>query len=452
MNQKSKFTISTTHLIMLSFLLAILLGAVLLSLPVSSADGQATPFVDALFTATTATCVTGLVVVPTAAAWSVFGHIVILILIQLGGLGIITVLAGITLTLNRKMGIGRSILLQDAFNLDTLFGLGAFVKKVIIGTFIVEGIGALAYMTVFVPQFGARGIWISVFTSISAFCNAGIDIIGENSLIDYATNPAINAITCILIVVGGLGYIVWWDLIRVFRGRKKGNPLRHLTLHSKIVLSATAVLIFGGALLIALFEWNNSQTIGNMSVFDKLQASVFQSVTTRTAGFATVPQENLSNPSAFVSLLLMFIGGSPVGTAGGIKTVTIVVLFAAALVVVRQKGEQVNMFGRSITRQAVSKAVGVCCMSFGIMFVSTVLLSAVTDASALDILYETVSATATVGLTRNLTPSLNTLGKLIITATMYLGRVGPISLMIAFNLRKRRPSIISNPVETISVG
>ena len=452
MNQKSKFTISTTHLIMLSFLLAILLGAVLLSLPVSSADGQATPFVDALFTATTATCVTGLVVVPTAAAWSVFGHIVILILIQLGGLGIITVLAGITLTLNRKMGIGRSILLQDAFNLDTLFGLGAFVKKVIIGTFIVEGIGALAYMTVFVPQFGARGIWISVFTSISAFCNAGIDIIGENSLIDYATNPAINAITCILIVVGGLGYIVWWDLIRVFRGRKKGNPLRHLTLHSKIVLSATAVLIFGGALLIALFEWNNPQTIGNMSVFEKLQASVFQSVTTRTAGFATVPQENLSNPSAFVSLLLMFIGGSPVGTAGGIKTVTIVVLFAAALVVVRQKGEQVNMFGRSITRQAVSKAVGVCCMSFGIMFVSTVLLSAVTDASALDILYETVSATATVGLTRNLTPSLNTLGKLIITATMYLGRVGPISLMIAFNFRKRRPSIISNPVETISVG
>ncbi len=452
MNQKSKFTISTTHLIMLSFLLAILLGAVLLSLPISAADGQATPFVDALFTATTATCVTGLVVVPTATSWSLFGHIVILILIQLGGLGIITVLAGITLTLNRKMGIGRSILLQDAFNLDTLFGLGAFVKKVIIGTFIVEGIGALAYMTVFVPQFGARGIWISVFTSVSAFCNAGIDIIGENSLIDYATNPAINATTCVLIVVGGLGYIVWWDLIRVFRDRKKGNPLRYLTLHSKIVLSATAVLIFGGALLIALFEWNNPQTIGNMSVFDKLQTSVFQSITTRTAGFATVPQENLSNPSALVSLLLMFIGGSPVGTAGGIKTVTIVVLFAAALVVVRQKGEQVNMFDRSITRQAVSKAVGVCCMSFGIMFVSTVLLSAVTDASALDIVYETVSATATVGLTRNLTPSLNTLGKLIITATMYLGRVGPISLMIAFNLRKKRPSIISNPEEKISVG
>ncbi len=449
MNKKSKFTISTTHLIMLSFLLAILLGAVLLSLPVSSADGQATPFVDALFTSTTATCVTGLVVVPTATSWSLFGHVVILVLIQLGGLGVITVLAGITLTLNRKMGISRSVLLQDAFNLDTLFGLGAFVKKVIIGTFVVEGIGALAYMTVFVPEFGAKGIWISVFTSVSAFCNAGIDIIGETSLMAYATNPVVNAVTSLLIILGGLGYIVWWDLLRVLREKKK---LSRLTLHSKIVLSATAILILGGGLLIALFEWNNPQTIGNMSVFDKLQVSVFQSVTTRTAGFATVPQENLENPTAFVSLLLMFIGGSPVGTAGGIKTVTFVVLFAAALVVVRQKGEQVNMFGRSITRQAVSKAVGVCCMSFGIMFVSTVLLSLVSDADSLDILFETVSATATVGLSRNLTPSLNTLGKLIITATMYLGRVGPISLMIAFNLRKRRPNIITNPVETISIG
>lgn len=448
MNKKSKFTISTTHLILLSFLVTVLLGAVLLMLPISSATGQKTPFVDALFTATTATCVTGLVVVPTATAWSVFGHIVILILIQLGGLGVITVLAGIALTLNRKMGIGRSVLLQDAFNLDTLFGLKAFVKKVIIGTFIVEGVGALGYMTVFVPQFGAKGIWISVFNSISAFCNAGIDIIGENSLMDYATNPAINGITSLLIILGGLGYIVWWDLLRILRQRKK---LKHLTLHSKIVLWATAILIFGGAALIAVFEWNNPLTIGNMSIFDKIQVSLFQSITTRTAGFASVAQENLTNPSSLVSLLLMFIGGSPVGTAGGIKTVTFVVLFATAFVVVRQKNE-VNMFGRSIARQAVSKAVGVCCMSFGILFLSTLLLSAVTDASMLDVLFETVSATATVGLSRNLTSSLNTWGKLIITATMYLGRVGPISLMIAFNLRKRRPSIITNPVETISVG
>ena len=449
MKKQRKLKLSTTHLILLSFLATVLLGAGLLSLPISSADGKSVAFVDALFTSTTATCVTGLVVVPTATAWSGFGQSVILVLIQLGGLGVITILAGIALSLNRKMRIADSVLLQDAFNLDTLVGLGAFVKKVIIGTFIVEGVGALLYMTVFVPEFGARGIWISVFTSISAFCNAGIDIIGENSLINYATNPMITAVTSALIILGGIGYIVWWDVLRIIREKKK---LRRLTLHSKIVLSATAVLIFSGGLLIALFEWNNPQTFGEMSVFEKIQASFFQSVTTRTAGFANVPQENLTNPSAFVSLLLMFIGGSPVGTAGGIKTVTFVVLFATALVVVKQKGTEVNLFHRSITREAVSKAIGVCCTAFGIMFISTVLLAAVTDADALDLIYETVSATATVGLTRNLTPQLNTLGKLIITATMYLGRVGPISLMIAFNFRKRRPNIIHNPVEKISVG
>lgn len=449
MKKQRKLKFSTTHLILLSFLAAVFVGAGLLSLPISSADGKSVAFVDALFTSTTATCVTGLVVVPTATAWSGFGQSVILVLIQLGGLGVITILAGIALSLNRKMRIADSVLLQDAFNLDTLVGLGAFVKKVIIGTFIVEGVGALLYMMVFVPEFGVRGIWISVFTSISAFCNAGIDIIGENSLINYATNPMITAVTSALIILGGIGYIVWWDVLRIIREKKK---LRRLTLHSKIVLSATAVLIFGGGLLIALFEWNNPQTFGEMSVFEKIQASFFQSVTTRTAGFANVPQENLTNPSAFVSLLLMFIGGSPVGTAGGIKTVTFVVLFATALVVVKQKGTEVNLFHRSITREAVSKAIGVCCTAFGIMFISTVLLAAVTDADALDLIYETVSATATVGLTRNLTPQLNTLGKLIITATMYLGRVGPISLMIAFNFRKRRPNIIHNPVEKISVG
>lgn len=451
MTKQSK--ISTTHLILLSFLLAILLGAVLLMLPVSSASGQTTPFVDALFTATTATCVTGLVVVPTVTAWSVFGQAVILVLIQLGGLGIITVLAGIALVLHRKMGISDSLLLQDAFNLNTLSGLGTFVKKVILGTFVIELVGALLYMTVFIPEYGAKGIWVSVFTSISAFCNAGIDIIKLDSLCDYVSNPIINAVTCALIVLGGLGYIVWWDLIRVLREkrRKKGSAWKRLTLHSKIAITATIGLIVTGAVLFFLFEHNNPKTMGNMSLFDKIQASVFQSVTTRTAGFFTVPQENLTNASSIVSLLLMFIGGSPVGTAGGIKTVTFVVLFAAALAAVKQRNDTV-LFNRTLSKQAVSKATGVLCTSFSIMFLSTVLLSLVTDASAMDIAYETVSATATVGLSRNLTASLNTLGKLIITATMYLGRVGPISLAIAFNLKKQQQNIVKNPIEDISVG
>ena len=451
MKKRRKFT--TTHVILLSFLLAILVGAVLLMLPISSSTGQATPFVDALFTATTATCVTGLVVVPTAVAWSVFGQIVILILIQLGGLGIITVLAGLALVLHRKIRISDSLLLQDAFNLNTLSGLGAFVKKVILGTLIVEGIGALLYMTVFVPEFGAKGIWVSVFTSVSAFCNAGIDIIKLNSLCDYAANPVINVVTCMLIVLGGLGYIVWWDVLRVLREKKikKGSAWKRLTLHSKIAITATIVLIASGAVLFFLFEYSNPATMGNMSVWNKIQASVFQSVTTRTAGFFTVPQENLTNASSVLSLLLMFIGGSPVGTAGGIKTVTFVVLFASALAAIKQRNDAV-IFHRTLSKQAVTKATGVACMSFSIMFLSTILLAAVTDASAMDIAYETVSATATVGLSRNLTGSLNMAGKWIIIATMYLGRIGPISLAFAFNLKKQSLNTIKYPAEDISVG
>lgn len=451
--KKSRFTITTTHYILFSFLAAILVGSVLLTLPISSASGQATPFIDALFTATTATCVTGLVVVPTVTAWSLFGQIVILILIQIGGLGIITIMASITVFLHRRMGLTDRLLLQDAFNLNTLSGLEAFVKKVIKGTLIIEGIGACIYMTVFVPQFGLKGIWISIFTSISAFCNAGIDIIAENSLCDYGLNPIMNITTCLLIILGGLGYIVWWDLMRVskLRRTRKSPFWRSLTLHSKIVISATAGLILVGGILILLFEYGNPNTIGGLSLLEKIEVALFQSVTTRTAGFATIPQENLSNASAIICLLLMFIGGSPVGTAGGIKTVTFVVLIASAFATIRNQKE-VNLFGRALSKEAVSKAVAVTCMSFTIMFVSTILLSAVTNADALDILYETVSATATVGLTRNLTPILNIYGKLIIIATMYLGRVGPISLAVAFNFKREKKNIIKNPTEEISVG
>ncbi len=451
---KKKFlALSTSQIIMLSFLLTILVGSILLTLPVSSATGKAVPYIDALFTATTSTCVTGLVTLPTASTWSTFGHIVILCLIQAGGLGIITILSGVMIILRKRMGLADRLLLQDAFNLNTLSGLVQFVKKVFIGTFIVEGIGALLYMTVFVPQFGAKGIWISVFNSISAFCNAGIDIVGENSLCDYATNPIINTVTSALIILGGLGYIVWWDMLRVVKKirTQKLRCFKNLTLHSKMVISATLILIFSGALFIFIFEYDNPLTIGSMSLFDKIQVSLFQSITTRTAGFATVPQQNLTNGASVLSLLLMFIGGSPVGTAGGIKTITIFVLFASALATVRNQNE-VTLFHRNIRKEAISKAIAVASTSFATMFVSTLLLSTCADAPALDILFETVSATATVGLSRNLTPFLDTFGKLVITATMFFGRVGPISLAVAFTLRKENKNIISNPAEKISVG
>lgn len=450
--KKQKIWFSTTHIILLSFLSAIFIGAVLLCLPISSATGEATPFIDALFTSTTATCVTGLVVTPTVVHWSIFGQVVILALIQVGGLGIITVMSGLALILHRRMGISSSVLLQDAFNLNTLSKIGLFVQKVILGTFLIESIGALLYMTVFVPQFGPKGIWISVFTAISAFCNAGIDIIATDSLCGYVNNTAVNLITMSLIILGGIGYIVWWDVIRVIRERKtKKVSWKYLTLHSKIAISTTAVLILSGAVLVFIFEFNNPETMGNMTLFQKIQASFFQSVTTRTAGFATVPQEKLTNSSSLVSMILMFIGGSPVGTAGGIKTVTFAVLAATAFATVRNCNE-VSFFGRTVTKSSLNKAVSVVLVSFLILFTSVVLLAFVSDAPLIDVLYEATSAVGTVGLTRDFTGSLNALGKIIIMATMYLGRVGPISFAIVFALKKVNRNIIKNPTEEISIG
>lgn len=453
MKKKMKIDLSTTQIIMLSFLLAILAGSFLLALPVSSADGRAVSYIDALFTATTSICVTGLVTVPTFSTWSLFGQIVILFLIQIGGLGVVTIMSGLMISLHRRIGIRDRMLIQDAFNLNTLSGMVKFIRKVLLGTFVVEGVGALLYITVFVPEFGVRGVWISIFNAVSAFCNAGMDIISESSLYAYVHNPLINIVTILLIVLGGIGYIVWWDIMNVLKNirRQKLKCFSNLTLHSKIALSMTGILILAGTAALFIFEYNNPLTIGNFTLGDKLLASLFQSVTTRTAGFATIPQENLTNASALFSLLLMFIGGSPVGTAGGIKTVTIAILIVSAFATMRSNAEA-ELFHRTISKQAVNKAVAVVSMAFIILCVSTILLSAVTERDALDIAYETVSAAATVGLTRNLTSSLNIWGKIIIIVTMYLGRVGPISLMIALNTKKETKNIIKNPTEEISVG
>ena len=449
----AKFAPSTTQIIMLSFLGAILLGSALLVLPFSSKSGESVDYIDALFTAVSATCVTGLVTLPTVATWSVFGQIVILILIQIGGLGVITITAGFMVAIHRKMGLKDSQLLSDALNVSTLSGLAEFVKKMLLGTFIIEGVGALMYMIVFIPDFGAKGIWISIFNSVSAFCNAGIDIVAENSLCNYATNPLVNIVTCLLIILGGLGYVVWWDIIRVLKDvkRTKFRCVFKLTLHSKIVLVSTFALILIGGVSILAFEYNNPLTLKNYNFFDKMQIAFFQSITTRTAGFATLPQENLTSASSIICIILMFIGGSPVGTAGGIKTVTIVVLFATTIATVRGKNE-VTLFQRNLSKQVTRKAVAVAFSSFIIVALSTILLSLSTDAPALDVVFETVSATATVGLSRNLTSSLNVWGKLIISATMYFGRVGPISLATSFNLKKENINIIKNPTEDVRLG
>ena len=442
--------LSSIQVIMSAFFLLIIAGSVLLSFPFSSADGKAVPYLDALFTSATATCVTGLVTLPTVTTWSFFGQVVILVLIQIGGLGVITVVAGLMMLLHRRIGFSGRTLISESFNLSSLDGVVKFIKKVIIFSAFIELIGAFAYMTVFVPDFGARGIWISIFTSVSAFCNAGIDIIAENSLCDYALNPIVNITTMMLIIFGGIGFIVLFDLEKILRSKKRKH-LRFLSLHSKIVLSVTSFLILSGAILLFVFEHDNPNTLQPYSFPQKVMLSLFQSVTTRTAGFATIPQENLTQASAFVSIILMFVGGSPAGTAGGIKTVALFVLIISAVSVIKNK-RTVDVFNRQISVEIIKKSVSVFMTSLFIVMGSTVLLLAFEGGNLIDVLYEAVSATATVGLTRNFTGLLGISGKIIIIMTMYLGRVGPISLAFAFSIDKSKENAIVNPVEEINVG
>ncbi len=416
----------------------------LLMLPISSADGSWTNPVDALFTATTSVCVTGLVTVSTAAHWSIFGQIVILILIQFGGLGIVTFTTAIMIIASRRITLKDRLLIRDAYNLDSLSGLVNLTKRVLKGALIVEGIGAVFYMIVFIPKYGPSGIFKSIFNSISAFCNAGLDLIGDTSLKEFSGNVIINIVTMLLIVAGGLGFPVWWDLL------KKKFRFKKYELHTKIVVTTTIGLILTGAILVFLFEFNNPGTIGDMPVGEKIQASFFQSVTTRTAGFYTVPQENLTNASSFVSIIFMFIGGSPSGTAGGVKTVTIVMIMLTAFAIVRGR-DDTEAFGRKISESNIRKGLAVVVVSLTTLTFTIALLCITQKLDFLDMLYEAVSAIATVGLSRNVTGSLDTVGKLIITFAMYAGRIGPISLALFFNTTTRN-NIRHYPEEKIRVG
>lgn len=448
--------LSTTQMIALGFLCAILLGTILLILPCSSASGKVTPPMDALFTATTCVCVTGLVTVPTYLHWSLFGKIVILILIQLGGLGIVSFTTGIMMVLGKKISLRDRILLEDALNLNTLSGLIIFLRKIFAGTFLVESVGAICYSAVFIPQYGVlRGIWYSVFHAVSAFCNAGIDLLGDNSLANYLTNPWINFVTMSLITLGGLGFIVWWDVLRTFKNYPlKKFPLKKILgkfhLHTKIVLTTSLVLFFIGGVSVFFLEYDNPGTIGNLNFPQKILASFFQSVTLRTAGFFTFSQTNLRGSTTMICLILMFIGGSSIGTAGGIKTTTFILLVLSTIATVKGQ-EQVVVFGRTISHKTVQKALAVTSVSFLVLCVAIIAMSIAEPASLLDIAYETTSAIGTVGLSRDFTSKLHFAGKFIIILCMYLGRIGPISLAIIFNNRAKR-ALIEYPEENITVG
>lgn len=459
--------LTTTQIIALGFLISIFVGACLLMLPVSHANGQDISMIDALFTATTSVCVTGLVTVSTASAWSLFGKCVILVLIQIGGLGVVTFSTIMLVVLRRRITLKERLLIQDAYNLDTLSGLVKLTKQILKGTILVETVGAVLYSFVLIPEYGPfRGITAAVFNSVSAFCNAGMDILGENSLILYRTNVLVNLVTMGLIILGGLGFPVWWDLVASMKEGKKREKteiykrswrymwkdfFERLELHSKLVLVLTFGLILGGAVLILLIEWSNPDTLGGLSVPGKVLASVFQSVTTRTAGFLTIPQENFRDASSMIFLILMFIGGSPCGTAGGVKTVTVYMMFRAALSTIRGRN-QVEVFQRRIDHSYIKKGMAVILFSMTGLFLSIVSLCMVQKADFLDIVYECTSAIATVGLSRNLTGSLNFAGKVVIILTMYAGRIGPISLALFFNARRGKAHQVQYPEGKIRIG
>lgn len=448
--------LTTTQVIILSFLLTILVGTFLLTLPIASAKGVETPFIDALFTATTSVCVTGLVVVTTATHWSLFGHIVILLLIQIGGLGVITITTTVMMWFGKKLSLQNRMLLGDAFNLETLKGLVQFLKKVFKGTFIVEGIGAVCYSFVFVPEFGVpKGIWYSVFHAISAFCNAGIDILGESSLMPYVDNIWVNIVTMLLIILGGIGFVVWFDVVslikkKIHRESRKGYGLHNLSLHTKIVLCMTVTLIFGGALLFFVFEFDNEATIGGFSLGDKMLAALFQSVTTRTAGFASISQKDLASPSIITTLFLMFTGGSPIGTAGGVKTTSIAIIIFMVMSTVHGSVD-INCFNRRIAMKTVRKAIAIVLISFLVSLVAIVAMMTFEQGVSADVIFEVYSALGTVGLTRDYTMTLGVAGKIIISICMFLGRIGPITMVIAFTMKDTHPAK-RLPEETVTVG
>lgn len=457
MNKKRNIRYSTMQILAAGFFGIIFIGGIILWLPISNT--QPISFVDALFTATTAVCVTGLVTITPAVQFTLFGKAVLLLLIQIGGLGIIACAVSFFILLKKRISIRDRIVILETYNMDTLSGMVAMIVRILKGTAIVEGAGALCFSLQFVPEFGfLKGVGYSVFHSVSAFCNAGIDILGDSSFMDYVTNPIVNFTTMALIVLSGLGFPVWQDVLSNLKKiMKEELPVRkyfrRLRLHTKLVLVMTTILIVGGAVNFFILEYSNPGTFGNLTFGQKIMASMFHSISTRTAGFATVPQDNLTNGSMFITCILMFIGGSPGGTAGGVKTTTVAMLIMYCITFIKG-GEDTECFGRRIKAANIRTGFSVFMISFITLIAGTALVTIFESGVGFErVLYETTSAIGTVGLSADLTPTLGTDSKFVIMALMYLGRIGPITMALAFGARKNpRDKIRQLPSQGIMVG
>lgn len=452
-----------TRTIMLGFFTVICIGALLLNLPFASQDGKSVGFLDAFFTATSAVCVTGLTVVNTLNHWTAFGKIVIITLIQIGGLGFMTVVTLVLILARKKITLKERILIQESLNQNSIEGMVRLVVNIIRGTILIETIGAVFLALCFIPTYGViKGILYGVFHSISAFCNAGFDLLGESSLSPYVGNLPVNLIVMSLIVLGGLGFTVWIDLLKSARLKRNNRldlrySLRKLTLHSKIVLSMTVFLICGGAFFFFICEYSNPNTMGNLPFGSKIIASFMQSVTARTAGFFSIDQLQMNYASKLMTIILMFIGGSPAGTAGGIKTVTLSVLVIAVISVIKGS-DTTHCYGKNIPFDILQKALAIFFISLSVVMGITMILTFTEKNSAfshefIDLLYETVSALGTVGTTTGITPHLSVPGRIVICIAMFMGRVGPISIAMGLTRKKwKNKNLINYPEERVLVG
>ena len=421
--------ISPMQMIVLTFMAIILLGGLLLSLPISSRSGQWTSYLSSVFTATSATCVTGLTLFDTYTYWTGFGQAVILILIQVGGLGFMTIASLFFLLANRRIGLRQRVLMAQSLGIDQLSGIVKLVHHVLVRTAIVEGMGALILtirFSLLVPF--DRALWWGVFHSVSAFCNAGFDVVGAvdvgGSLIPFVGDWVVNFTIIALITVGGLGFFVWEDVL-------SKRSFRKTTVYTKMVLIISAILALGGGAVIALLEWNNPATLGNLPAAEKCLAALFQSVTSRTAGFYSIPQGTLRDATKTITDVLMFIGGSSGSTAGGVKTATMGVLVLAVIAAARGRS-RVTVFRRTISAQQVSDAVAVTSMVFGLALSASLVLSATNGLPMIDCLFETISAIATVGLSTGITPLLNEISQTLLIILMYFGRVGVMTVSLGF--------------------
>jgi trk system potassium uptake protein TrkH len=443
-----KIKLSCTQVIALGTMLIIMVGALILSLPVSSRNGTWTPYIDTLLTASSAFCVTGLIVYDTFSHWSLVGQITIISLIQIGGLGFMTVITMISLFLKRKIGLRERRLLMESANTFKIGGIVLLIKKILKRTFIVEGVGALILSIRFYPQMGlGEGIYNGIFHSISAFCNAGFDIMGKygqfSSLTTYVGDFVVNITIAALIAVGGLGFLVWDDLLE--------NRLnyRKYSLQTKIVMTSTAALIFGGAALFFILEKDAS--MAGLNTYERVLASLFQSVTPRTAGFNTIDQTALSESGSLLTMILMVIGGSPGSTAGGIKTVTFVVMVAGSISSAKQTPE-ITIFKRRLEADSLKKASAITILYMLTALTAVMVICTLEDFSLKQILFEVFSALSTVGLTMNVTPNLTSgISKFIISLLMYGGKVGVLTL--AASLADRNQNVqLTRPVEKIILG